>query len=108
MFAHPPACAFQRFSAVVLIAVMYESQSYFSMASQDAVTDAAGANGVLGTNGINGIYDIHNEADTNDSNHVKDMHLSDILELDVILIGAGFSAFTLLNRYAIASVTSKD
>jgi hypothetical protein len=76
------------------------------MASQGAVMDSAGANGVLGTNGINGVHDIRNEADINDLNHVKDMHLSDIPELDVILIGAGSSAFTLLNRHAI--VTSKD
>jgi hypothetical protein len=58
----------------------------------------------FGTDGISGVHDVHNEADTNDLNHLKDMHLSDIPELDVILIGASFSAFTLPNRYVIVSV----
>lgn len=60
--------------------------------------DEAGANGVVGVNSMNGVHDIHNEADTKELNRVKEMHLSDMPELDVILIGAGFSAFTLLNR----------
>ncbi len=68
------------------------------MASQAAVMDAAGADGVLGTNGMNGVKDIHNEADTKDLKNAKNLPPSEIPELDVILVGAGFSAFTLLNR----------
>jgi hypothetical protein len=68
------------------------------MANEDAVLNAAGANGVLGTNGTNGVRGIHNEADTKDLNRVKEMHPSGIPELDVLLIGAGFSGFALLNR----------
>ena len=53
------------------------------------------------------VLDIHNEADTKDLNGVKDMYLSDIPEPDVILIGAGLNAFTLLNRSVCSLLVSK-
>ena len=65
------------------------------MTSQAVGVSAVGSNGVLGTNGVKVV---HTRTHNKESNGVRVVQLSDIPELDAILIGAGFSAFTLLNR----------
>jgi len=65
------------------------------MASPDANLDASDANGAVG---VDGVKEMTNGDDNKDLNGVKDLHSLDVPELDFLLIGAGFSAFTLLNR----------